>query len=579
MKLSKDNTNFLRGAMRELVNATMRHTTNCDLFCKWLDTYTPLHFRKLVDKDAFLKLQNYLKIFNIEIEKDEFLNEIKAKIKNLHDSLQIDLEKLQILMHAISQDGMKTVTYFLPIIFIAAQVWEPEFNLLLLSGIKKNAQSKLLEAKFMDPLEYSLLELERQMTNFIEDDLNIEVENCGKFLVLFAQYLQLFYSETEMKIVNADVADKNILMRGYKKVMRSMMYYIVGRVTDSFELFHIREYSEIIRIDDIDFDNEQSLKTTVEKVMKEIASKAEILRSVKKAAQITNKKPLDQKKESIDPLKEYMTNGVITKSCNLEEFKKILENTDLSPDRKNEYFAQMRNLINRNAQAKFEKAMNECRSKTFTKEEMDLYTNAKTDPACKSIIEDIDTIIEMLLGELTQEEQKTLRIELNENIDMLRLMLTPKVKNEPEIEQGIIYYSDTVLDEEGNLSSVPKIYQAVLKDGKEVYRQVYSQITKLKQGLINGNGIVKAKGNWPCKVYYRGKEYKVYYTIIEDVVVVIDAGKRGVSIDKVVGNERFAFFIDAVKGALAQGQVINDERQEAILMEELEKVNTFKLKN
>lgn len=467
------------------------------------------------------------------------------------DSLNRIIIASESILNHLSSTGFTGITYSLPAYILTHYGAEIGYSYLLLSGIKKNAKFKTLGSEMMqNELEIALLDYEMQLSKLIDDDLHVAPDNVAKFINLLMNYLYTYQynsSETEKD-------DDFTFNCRLNTIMINMCIYLIYAHThyrlngEDIETFN-KIYIDIL-------DNTGYPGVALEKACKSLISIIE-----DRNAKVKPKEPSREYSAVKLPMQfevyNYIEKGAVVTPCELQRFEHLLDETDLSPERKQEYLSQMTNLLNRQTQKAFDEKMDKMRKRVLSDRELKLYTMAWSNEETSKDAKFIDDVIEMMLTAETDEEIALLMEELMSPMRHLAEVLESKEVVAPRV----MFLTETVAGEEHDYE-VPKILNSVTKAPKGDLKQISAILNRLFGGVDFTHGDTELKGDrLPCKIWFKGKDYKVFYAVVKDVVVVLDvfrgqdAFRRAL---RMVSNEDFVERLNVIKAYIEQGNVPNE---------------------
>ncbi len=545
------------------------------------------------------KIDEWNRIYGLDIPADLPAKDIFCALKFNIEDYEENLRDTEQILHSLTPDGLNQPVNQLPKLIFTCSGYGLDYSFLALTGIKQNALRKR-EDRSLSNFERELLEYERKLDEFIRDDYTIDPFSIKRFLGLFKEYLEAYSSERKFKN-NLKISLESLIQRRLVALTYYVMHVNTGmsfsdEEYDTFLSVYKNMVRDIPSVNDIEvleflcerfykfyfasksdtapaledesvaFDEEpETVRQVTEKIFKQALARVhESKEEVSKEEKPVVKKVVleSSMKDEID---DYIRNGVVAKECDLEVFKELLARARISDEKKEEYELQMRNLINRNAKARLDEEIDAKRRELLSSEELGLYRLARTDKATISTAKDIDAIVEMTLGELGEDDLELLKGELEPCFEYLRCMF--EVEEEKE-EPHIAYFTETVGREE-----VPKILVSLLKNKKDDYKAAHTGLSKLLSGLTNGDREVQGN-NLPCRIYAKGRDYKIFYTSVGDTVIIIDGIKGEEGFAKACGtarSEEFIAFLTEVREYIAKGGVVKSPKCTAQVMAELEK--------
>ncbi len=497
------------------------------------------------------------------------LTEEKMLLLRKNPELEEYIRDFKSLRSSISISGMMDVVYGLPRLRLMSVNSTIDATFLMLSGIKVNAQKKKEEACKQSDLKY--LELERSMALYIDDDLKIKPEFLTEFVNLYSKYLKTFFIEKEVdlkgeKRFRGYVSLPIIVYTIYRE--RSVMLSFKG-ITEAASLFNT--------LLDSGFTVGGAVRMTVRNLLQAKDESLFIIivpdEEEEKEPVRVNKKERTQTVRKESPLDKYMENGRVVASCPLEEFSAILEQADLTDNLKHEYYAQMRNFNNRKSKEELESELARMRAEILFEEEVELYNRGKLVPEASGIIDDIDTAFLLLHEGVTPDEKDDLIEEINVLLESLGEMLAPQEpKCEEEETPNLVYYlEENAMN--GEIVKMPYLLSTIRRCRKDDNKTISLEITK----LLKGNTVRDREltgDEFPCRVFYKGKDMKLFYSLIGGTIVVIDAFKGDTAFKKakkVVTSASFRSFINEIQEFINSGGNPKAANYTGLVMSELKK--------
>lgn len=316
-----------------------------------------------------------------------------------------------------------------------------------------------------------------------------------------------------------------------------------------------------------------AVRRTAKKIMKEYVMP---LRKTERKEIESSSLPIYSDSE----IEQYLENGIVAKNCDMATFEELLNCSSYSESRKFELLAQMKNLQNR----EYRRKMDEMCRKVFSSYELELYNNAKGNSEAKSILEDIDYLVEQLLGDSSEEAILIISEELvplfarlneivNKNIDTVT-----KAEEIPNDIPKITFFKDKVVQDDGNISYIPRILTSIIAGQKSCYKQAYIQLSKLLSGMIGGDRPVQGN-NLPCKICYKGKEFKIFYTMLGEVPVIIDGAVGDCDYQKIVNtvkSKEFLSYLKSLQETIISDGTLDESDYIDMIMRELSKSGAVK---
>jgi len=300
--------------------------------------------------------------------------------------------------------------------------------------------------------------LEVQMGDLISNDLKISIDDLDEFLALYKSYLEGYITNNELVIRREELVSD-------------------AEVSVPILLDNMRNY---------------------------------ILSVNAKAAKKTKTKRV-QVFETNDPLMEYISGGKVVKLCDLNSFKQLLETTSLSDDRKSEYYRQMSNAINRKINEEKEILLN-----SILESDKEYYDVAKASnrPEALQIINEINALIDLIYESTLDDEKEEFRLEIDANITYLKEMFKKRDLQDENTYDNILYYG---YYEDYKLT--PYVMLHISNFEKAGKKQAYAALKKIIDGNIAND--LPVKGDLPVRVWYKGKDVKVFYTKVGSYTLII----------------------------------------------------------
>lgn len=140
---------------------------------------------------------------------------------------------------------------------------------------------------------------------------------------------------------------------------------------------------------------------------------------------------------------------------------------------------------------------------------------------------------------------------------------------------NVIYYVEETDD-----GYVPKLLRSVIRDKKQNYEEAHEQLTKLLGNFVGGDREIK-NSCLPCRIWMKGKKYRIFYTMMDGVTIVIDSAFAEEGFDRLFGlcsSQKFTNFLDEIKSSLESGIVIDHRSYSEMTMGELAKSNAVSKK-
>lgn len=462
-----------------------------------------------------LRFINYLiKQGIINLPKNANRELISLLLLNYKKSYQNAIIELESLLSSLTVTGFSKPSFGLA--GLSAYIgFDEEITLLIyyliFTGIRVNSED---ERVYSD--EYEQLHiLEKQLATCFNSNLIIKREKKEEFLALYQKYLELYLS-INSRIINLSNVESN---KEVEDILRHIEYYI--------------ENFEDTLLDSIILDRKET---------KEVCSVSRV----------------EVEALVIDPLNEYIVNNKVVKICDLEEFKVLLANSSLPLHLKQEYMKQMINLINRKTQEENNKKMNDLLCSILDEDDILLLEQAKTSGNVEAmqVVKDIEFNLELMVEDEIDEQ---LVGEIHEAIEVLRRILNPKVEVEEE-KPKVIYFKDY-------------FYGSLIKAQKANYKEAYNAINRIIEGNV-GQDKMLFGDNLPVKVWFKGKKFKTFYTMIGEARIVIGGGLSDSIFNEMaalVNSREFLEFISSLRD-VNLGVLLEEENNKTVkIMNELKK--------
>lgn len=536
----------------------------------------------------------------------------KAAVYSEIDKFSIYIRDFESIYNSISPKGMTEVTFGLLRFRMITNKYGYKSIYLLLSGIKLNGEKK--DEKECDKVEKELLYYERRLANFIEDDFTIKAYNIAEFINYFEAYFRTFFEKKNIKQETNEGYDKELLycidaiisyvlytiqsklltvaghmiLEGYFKDLMKYDCVTAGAAAKIvlYEFLKTTKEDFFVRIiGDEDEPVIPAKESSSEKVKKDTSAPKKDTPAPKKDTPAPKKDTPAPKKDTTTPKKDNLTpqekaliklNGYLKEGIvyDTAEFEKLLNETDLPNNRKLELLAQMRNYNNRILNENRQRELENLRNDILFDEERVLYDRAKkikSDERVLQIVKDIDAIFEMLLEDIDIEDRDDFIKELNSQFNYLSTILNSKEENTKETSiPNLAYFMDCIETEDG-IKKVPRILTSIRTSKKSDYKSIYNELNKLLSGLVRSDYEYTEK-NLPCRIFYRGKNYLLFYALIGKTVVVIDSLKKENAekkIKKTVMSPEFLKFIKELQEFIQNGGVPQEQDYTSEVMEEL----------
>lgn len=512
----------------------------------------------------------------MEDQKAQLLERIKERfpeVTDLQDALdkfneqkesnKMYLREIDSLISGLSQNGFTRETHRVIMTIFTINGIEPDYFYLVLSGIKKGIENRKENDPTFNNLDRLLFDYEKRLNEYIKEDMSIKLENLKEFLDLLKNYLMAFSDE-----VNIEVGEWKDLMEDIFVGFGCYVYYC-----QTGKSITLCDYDLVYKRVKIHESNGKSFHEAIELTIKKLVDDyfAAKTAAIPKIAE----NPYTKR------ILEFTENGVVARPYDIDDFRVLLEKTDLPSARKEELLAQMRNLLNRMKIEEIESKREALLEEILTDEERKTLQVASYLPFAKDELNEVESILRMLEDTIDEEDREFLIAELHSEIETLKIMTMPPKEEAVEEEiPKLIYYTEKKTDSEGKEVDVPRFKTSLASIERVNYKQVSSNLNKLLSGLTVGDREVRGS-NLPYHIWCKGKEVKVFYTIINGVVVVIDAieGETGFRvITNLVTSKEFQIFLKTTSKKLKEGYIPDAREHTKGILDVLDKVKGKSLK-
>ncbi len=316
---------------------------------------------------------------------------------------------------------------------------------------------------------------------------------------------------------------------------------------------------------------------------------------------------------------DYMEGGRIARLCEAGKFEQLLSQSCLTTKEKLAYANEMKSLCEQVQEERHARKAAQYRSNTFSREEAELYDmfigSMNGIAASEKAIANIDKLVDTLMGELDPYVDKLAEVygedvgdkelyemakndensrevvqdidlivemvkeELASQFDTLRRLAGPRMENAQE-ETRVVYFTTNISDSTGEVISLPRILTSLLASDRTLYDQAYIGLRLLFDGMMREDKAMNRKLPYP--VYIKGRDFKIFYTIVDGTVVVIDGmesnGDEYKRVGEVVKSAEFKEFISTLKRHIATGNRPNARNYTSLILNELESGKSFKKK-
>ncbi len=247
------------------------------------------------------------------------VNNFSLKVTNL---LDIDTLRIQSILDALSPEGFKKATYSLPFFLFTEYAGTLDYDYLLLSGIKRNAQEKTENSPLMDDVEKCLWELEKKMGALMGDDYVIRIEDAKAFLEYLSEYLTFYYESVPFQL------DKRFNFESlYSSVMINMalcIFYMHTGIEYDDQMFRTTAYKYA---NDKIYGGKESADILAN-LLSELCQYPENMKAMKdsiKKAIVEGKHPYEVSDETIGELKSNIDVTVDTSEEYFEALNRLIE--------------------------------------------------------------------------------------------------------------------------------------------------------------------------------------------------------------------------------------------------------------
>ncbi|MDE5539631.1 MAG: hypothetical protein K2J20_04015, partial [Bacilli bacterium] len=470
--------------------------------------------KKRLGKPSFDLIDALNRTYKLKLKMTADFNTIILAFQKAIKVVKLDGEKVETLKSAIVREGISKSVLGLPRLMFTIVENNLSFQYLVLMGIKTNGETKKTN---LDSLEEQLYGYEVQMAKLINADYSIIGKNKEEFMRLYAQYLKLYANYIDDNLVDANY---NKASRRIKDIIHNMYLYIDNSLAWLVQ-------------------NEED---------KPVVSTKKVVQEVK-----------------VNPLDEYIQNGVVVKYVSLDYFGKLLEASNLPVNRKDEYFRQMVNFWNRNKDAIIASLLGEF----LEDEEMAIYFQAKqsSNDELKNVVKDIDAAGALML-DYTPEEVESFKDEIREYIGILESKIGKQQVDSGDIPK-VLYFKTS--------DKRPFILEGL--DNKS-FKQVRISLNKIIDGKLDGDKKIGGlNSNFLFKA--KGKNKKVVYMVINCITIIIgafDDDDIGTRVNEVITSREFLNYMNEVLGFIKDGMLPNEREYTNNILDVLSGKNTTVLR-
>ncbi|MCM1052521.1 MAG: hypothetical protein NC483_00875 [Ruminococcus sp.] len=501
--------NAIRHTIKEITNANTSYLNT-------LEKYYNAITRSYVGIDGLaqksLVIESFNKRYNTKFTRLTSKREIEKWYLEKCKIAKDDNAKLETILDALTREGFVKPTYNFPRVLMSLMISDSLYQSFILTGIKINASSVKKPTYLMDKVESDLWELEKAMAALIDDNYVIKKESCKRFLELYNAYLYVF----------------------------------TKFITETFGNSYAVSLDKRIDM------NLENMRDYINKGREIVSGKDKPSESAVKQEAISMPKE--------DLLQKYVSNGKVVKVCDIEEFTKILDSADIPDIRKKEYLAQMINLTNRLANAERQKKIETLKQEVFTKEEIITYNEARVsnNGEATQVIKDVNAILELLL-EAELEDREELIMEASSLLEYLQSILHPQ---ESDVSKPVVYFK--------NNNEIPYIEENLVN----VYGNDANIIAQDLIKIIDGKTVKcrELQGDLPIRVFFKGYKFKIFYSMINGIPLIIYGGSGKNVCQKVinlVNSREFLEYLKNMQKVFKSGTAINDSTYTDIIMKRL----------
>ncbi len=462
--------------------------------------------------------------------------------------------KVETILSALTKEGLTNTTYELPILGISASGIDPDYSYLMISGIKINGKSSKDDYIIRDEIEEIYIALEKKMAELIEEDYSVALENIEAFINLYREYLYTFLKELET--YNDSFKEPADLIS--YRLVNMISYFIYCKKGVIFDQSTIANL-DLVMINAINENRPLEINRLLQVHCKKYLDLKD--KETAPSEQPVKDTVITPKQIIENPIEEYLVNRVVAVPCDEDKFIELLAHSPYTEEQKKEFLAQLRNLQNRLTKESFVKAFNEQKEKMLSSEEITLIESMRTDFDAKEILEDIDALIELSLGETDEDNMGLIEDELREKMSLLTEIADYKTSknfqgNETKnSDPKVLFHSTLEKDAEGK-KMVPKLLSTVLQLPVSSRKRVVSQLEKTIKSPRSGETPLIGK-KIPYIIYFKVNEYKVFYTIVKDYIVIIDCivGQNFKDIQNIAVSQDFKDFMTSLSKQIEDGEI------------------------
>lgn len=413
-------------------------------------------------------LAKYEDLFKMIFGKDFSIGALTTKnfieeMKTKRAAVEMEIAKIETIQASLKKDGMVDVVFGLPFLCFAVSSWESDLSYIMLNGIKLNGiRDKYRRPELVDSTEEVLTTYESMMSQLVEDDYTISFDNAQQFIVLYISYLTVFHNRRVVKWSDKDdLENQGKLGSSLVLLMRSLIGYLT--FCETGHRITLEESNTLVK-EILAADKNKSLATVTYELAKS---------SIEKYRNLT---------------------------VEIKEESEIKESVDEEPDEE---------------EPTYEETLAALRTSRLTDEELELYSVAQGIASTESIRDDIDAILAMLLEVTNEEDEASLLEDLSKAFaSLLKVLESASFK-----KSKVAYYTEAI-----NGLKTPKVMSSLIEDGKGYYELAKDSLHLLEWGMTDGDALVKAQ-DLPCPIWMKGRRYRVLYTKVEDIAILIDCGK------------------------------------------------------
>ena len=492
--------------------------------------------------------------FNLTIPDDASFLTVLSGLKNSYDRFIIDNERLDNMIASISTTGFKRTTYLLPVMFFCSFGTGIEFIYLLISGIKINALTKKDDDPLVDDFERKLLAYERKLGEYIAEDesgnLKIDLADVEDFSEVLYHYIIELYENKEF-LFNSDESwnRESFITLLSSSIINYIIYCNSGYKLTTEELDRCVDVYTSLQNKEEDF--AEAIRITCETSLPIYMEKQKKLTNDKKPSEKIQTKP--------ETLKEYIADGHVVKICDENTLRNLLLRERISGNERLHYLHLMKGMYRFTIEDVHHRKLMKYRESLFTETQKRLYETAPRSGITSYIIDNahqrIDETVEFLVEEvhpLLLSAQEKLNIDAGASCeeiyrtahssedteDIIECIDTAVAMAKEELEtwfaiigknctpeelkerRHIIYYDTFVTTAADETVLIPRFYESILAYDKTTYSSIMMNLKDILDGRLDEDKEITKK--MPRPVYVKGSDYKIFYTFIDDFLIILD---------------------------------------------------------